>query len=653
MATVYWFGGTGNWSDQANHWSNNSGNSPASLHGAEPGTDDDVVFDANSASDNYTVTVDTAAGTRTCQNITVDKPTGVGKKVTINGSSSLNIYGNTDMVGGTAGVTLSFSGITYWKATSGTKTFKSYGLTFYFIYFNPSAGVTYQILDDIKCTALYCVTGSYDFTTYTTTVTLTYGINNNAANPTYYNLTCSGVSFTGGINASATIANIFKTVNGNDSGHTTIYAPTTGTPITITAHATDIAYADFRDIIGAGDATWDLSASSTIGDCGGNSDITFPTPVDQHWTNVNGGNWATGANWTSRVPLPQDDVYMDCAFGTSKTVTSNAYILGKSVDWTGATWTTALTWAIGSTTSVNVHGSLTMIDNLTLSLTGGGVINFFGRDSYTFHPHSLTFDRPITLNAIGGTLTLKGDLTIGSTRILAVTRGTLTCVDGVNNRVISAGFMNIANSASATLTLGSATHSFAGATGNIWAMGAAGVISANTSTIKLTGALTAHIHWTGSKDYNGASVWNATTNAYELIIDGSNTFNDFKIDAGREVNFTNSTTQTVTTFTALGTSGSHIVIHNTSSTTHAILAKAGGGVISGCDYIDIQEMTGSPASTWYIGANSTDTGTTCTNIYLSVAPTTNIKSYNTNLRANIKSINTNLIANVKTLNTNA
>jgi hypothetical protein len=63
MADVYWFGGTGNWSDAANHWSNNSGNSPASLHGSIPGTDDNVIIDVNSgfgAGGTLTINTDSA-----------------------------------------------------------------------------------------------------------------------------------------------------------------------------------------------------------------------------------------------------------------------------------------------------------------------------------------------------------------------------------------------------------------------------------------------------------------------------------------------------------------------------------------------------------------------------------------------------------------
>ena len=53
---MYWYGGTGSVSDHTNHWSNNSGNSPASPLGRVPNSGDDVVFDTNSASGNYTVT---------------------------------------------------------------------------------------------------------------------------------------------------------------------------------------------------------------------------------------------------------------------------------------------------------------------------------------------------------------------------------------------------------------------------------------------------------------------------------------------------------------------------------------------------------------------------------------------------------------------
>jgi hypothetical protein len=104
-----------------------------------------------------------------------------------------------------------------------------------------------------------------------------------------------------------------------------------------------------------------------------------------------------------------------------------------------------------------------------------------------------------------------------------------------------------------------------------------------------------------------------------IIGNDSNTFANFKINAGRTVKFTNSTTQTLSSLTALGTSGSHIVISNTSSTTKANLIKS-GGVVTGCDYIDFTNIAATPATLkWYVGPNSTST--TSTGLILSNPPT--------------------------------
>ncbi len=58
---LYWVGGTGNWSDYANHWSTTSGGT--TFHTSPPGPNDDVYFDVNSfASFNDTVHFDVIVG---------------------------------------------------------------------------------------------------------------------------------------------------------------------------------------------------------------------------------------------------------------------------------------------------------------------------------------------------------------------------------------------------------------------------------------------------------------------------------------------------------------------------------------------------------------------------------------------------------------
>ena len=57
-AQYYWVGGSGNWTDYANHWATTSGGS--TFHTSVPGATDDVIFDANSFTQTgQVVTLDT------------------------------------------------------------------------------------------------------------------------------------------------------------------------------------------------------------------------------------------------------------------------------------------------------------------------------------------------------------------------------------------------------------------------------------------------------------------------------------------------------------------------------------------------------------------------------------------------------------------
>ncbi len=68
MSDFFWFGGGGNWSDFTNHWSDNSGNSPASPKANAPTSSDDVFIDSNSGfGEGGTITLDAEAN---CYNFT-------------------------------------------------------------------------------------------------------------------------------------------------------------------------------------------------------------------------------------------------------------------------------------------------------------------------------------------------------------------------------------------------------------------------------------------------------------------------------------------------------------------------------------------------------------------------------------------------------
>ncbi len=173
---------------------------------------------------------------------------------------------------------------------------------------------------------------------------------------------------------------------------------------------------------------------------------------------TNGGNWSNAANWTSRVPLPQDDVVINASFGASQTITADMARLGKSINWTGATGSP--TFAINSTPNT-IYGSLTLISGMTL--TTGQTLTFEGRNSFTFTSGGKTFGS-ITMQMLGGTLTMQDHLTLGSANTFTLNNGTFDA-NGFN---VTTGFFSSNNSNTRTITMGSGTWTLTGNAGTIW-----------------------------------------------------------------------------------------------------------------------------------------------------------------------------------------
>lgn len=147
MANRYWVGGTGNWDATTTHWSATSGGAGGQ---SVPGTGDDVFFDlhGNEATDAaYTVTINKASN---CKNLDVSF-TGT-TKVTLTGLYTLNVYGNLNLSGGAAQITMAYTGTFTFQATSGTQTITSNGVMFSAATVQAGAGGTLQLLDTFNST---------------------------------------------------------------------------------------------------------------------------------------------------------------------------------------------------------------------------------------------------------------------------------------------------------------------------------------------------------------------------------------------------------------------------------------------------------------------------------------------------------------------
>lgn len=418
---------------------------------------------------------------------------------------------------------------------------------------------------------------------------------------TYANLSITGtngktaqVSF----DANQTISSTLTLAGNSAINRLLVFSSAVGTARTLTAATVTCSNVDLQDITGAGAGSWNLSAiTGNSGDCGGNSGITFTTAATQTATGTASFTWSTHG-WTSRVPLPQDDVVINNAFVAGRTVTQDMPRAGKSINFTGATGTPTFTNSVIFT----MFGSLTFISGMAVT-SGTNRFIFGGRSSCTLTTAGNTINT-FSVIAPGGSLTLQDNTTaITSTNGLGLSQGTLD----FNNFNVSVASLDCSGSGTRTLTLGSGTLTLTG-TGTVYnsAVTSNLTLTATSGTIKITDtSSTARTFSGGGKTYG--NFWSAAgASTASLTIAGSNTFTDFKDDGSvaHSILFTAGTTQTVTTFTVSGTAGNLITINSTTTATHA-LVKAGGGTISR-DYLNIQHSVATPSSTWYAGTHSTD-----------------------------------------------
>ena len=205
-----------------------------------------------------------------------------------------------------------------------------------------------------------------------------------------------------------------------------------GTTRTLTCAAiaatTDV---DFRDITIAGAAA--PLSGTRLGDCGGNSGITFGAGVDKYWNLAAGGNWNStawatssgGAVANTNFPLVQDTVIIEnTGLNTSAAVTINAnYNIGN---FDMSTRSNAMTLSLSGTVSFYEN----LIYNSAITNTGTANITFINRSIKTFDSAGKTFDNPITINAPGGGVQLiNNNFVTGSLRQTLLFKGTLDLND--------------------------------------------------------------------------------------------------------------------------------------------------------------------------------------------------------------------------------
>lgn len=346
-----------------------------------------------------------------------------------------------------------------------------------------------------------------------------------------------------------------------------------------------------------------LSTSVTILDVVVTTNLRFWIGGTGNWTDTT--HWAVSSGGTSGadVPTSSDDVFIDSnsGFGGGGTISLDG-VYGSAVchDFSS---TSGHTYSIAySSSDFSIYGSAILESGLTFGTSTW--IYFLSSGSETITTNGGTLDYSLfgyddDAYYSGGTWTLQDNLVLADD--LRIYSGTF---DANDHNVTSTNYVIQANGDDITVNMGSGTWLATASSGFVVSeSGYTATINCETSTIKFTYAGANDTAFTGL----GKTYYNLWHNGISnLLISGSNTFNDFKVDHGgaKSVLFSTGTTTTVNSFTVNGTVTNILTLNKSGIAGQFTLSKSSGTV--NCDYLNISNSNASGGATW-IANNSVDT----------------------------------------------
>lgn len=351
--------------------------------------------------------------------------------------------------------------------------------------------------------------------------------------------------------AGFTVTGTLTITSNSDINRVLVFSNTRGTNLTITAAAVVMTNTvDFMDITGAGAATWTVAGTGAtyLGDCGGNSGITFTTPATQTATGTASFTWSTHG-WTSRVPLPQDDVVINNAFIAGRDITQDMPRMGKNITMSACTGSPRF---VNNNTTAEFYGSISFATGMTTF--GGNLFQQAGRSSHTITTNGVSQGFGWVINGPGGTYTLTDAFT--STSTFAVTAGSFATANYTMTVLTFSSTGAITRSA----TLGTSTINITQINAaTMWNIASSGLtLSAASSTIVFsTAAFNARV-FAGAGLAYGSLIYTVAKSPGALSITGSNSFTTLDVGDTRGLTLAASAVQTVGTFTATGANNGYV-----------------------------------------------------------------------------------------------
>ncbi len=194
--------------------------------------------------------------------------------------------------------------------------------------------------------------------------------------------------------------------------------------------------------------------------------------------NKTSANWSAVTSWTSRIPLPQDNVFIN--MGTaSKTVTIEMNHIGANVDCSGSTVAFTLSSAAVVSGGPSYYGSITLRSGMTFS--GGQSQILRGRGAHTITSSGVTWTGVLSINALAGSYTLQDDFVSNSASASGFNSGTFSMN---NHNFTCGGFSSSPTVAGTVFNMGSGKLILT-ATGTVFTVSGVTNLTVNPSTSEI------------------------------------------------------------------------------------------------------------------------------------------------------------------------
>jgi hypothetical protein len=238
--------------------------------------------------------------------------------------------------------------------------------------------------------------------------------------------------------------------------------------------------------------------------------------------------------------------------------------------------------------TMTIYGDFTLSSTMTNTGSTSGVTFAATSGTKTFTTGGIVFNNPVTINGVGGTFQLVGNLTMSTvTYVFTLTNGTFNA-NGYN---VTIGLFSSSNSNIRALQMGGGIWTILGSGASTW------LLTTSTNMTLTNSSSMIDLTSTTAKTFAGGSLSYGTlrnTGSGALTMTGTNTF--LNLRALANLTLTSSTTTTISnTFSMDGRYGS-LVYLTSSAAANATISKASGKVYT--TFCNISKITATGGATF-------------------------------------------------------